>query len=232
MDSDMGRFSPWILAPLAWLACATADAGDWPQILGPSRSGIAAKDEKLASVWRGAPKNVWERRVGSGYAGPVIQGDRLILFHRVGGDEVVECLEARTSRTVWQQKYPTTFHPQVGGGDGPLCTPTIQGDRVVTYGAQGVLSCFDLKTGKPLWSRETHKEFQAQEGYFGAGSSPLVVGSTVVVNVGGARANAGVVGFDLETGKTKWQQTAEQAGQRPPMPQVVKGDHDRQTARR
>ena len=221
MDSEMGRFVHWILAALAWLACAVADAGDWPQILGPNRNGIAAPDEKLANVWRGAPKVVWERRVGSGYAGPVLQGDRLILFHRVGGDEVDECLEAHTSRTVWLQKYPTTFHPQVGGGDGTLCTPTIQGDRVITYGAQGVLSCFDLKAGTPLWSRETHKDFQAQEGYFGAGSSPLVIGSTVVVNVGGARANAGVVGVDLETGKTKWQQTAEQGSYSAPIATTV-----------
>lgn len=217
----MGRFSYWIAAPLAWLACGAAGAGDWPQILGPSRNGIAAPDEKLATVWRGAPKVAWERPVGTGYAGTVVQGDRLILFHRVDGDEVVECLEARTGRPLWLQKYPSTFHPQVGGGDGPLCTPTIHGERVVTYGAQGVLSCFDFKAGTPLWNRETHKDFQAQEGYFGAGSSPVVVGSTVVVNVGGARKNSGVVGFDLETGKTKWQQTAEQGSYSAPVATTV-----------
>jgi len=219
MDSDMGRSVLAVVATLA-LGCfegTQTRAGDWPQILGPSRNGIAASDEKLAPRWRGAPKTVWERPVGSGYAGPVVQGDRLILFHRTDGEETVECLEARTGRPVWKQGYLSTFHPQVGGGDGPLGTPTIQDERVITFGAQGILSCYDLKTGEPLWTRNTHREFMAQEGYFGAGCSPVIAGSTIVVNVGGARNNSGIVGFDLATGKTKWQMTTEQGSYSAPI---------------
>lgn len=200
------------LALLLMLAtyAAPARAGDWPQILGPHRNGIAAADETLAAEWKSAPPTVWQKRVGSGYAGPVVAGERLILFHRVDTDEVVECLDARTGKPLWKHAYTSTFHPQVGSGDGPLCTPSIAGDRVVAYGAQGVLTCCDLKRGTLLWTRETHRDFQAQEGYFGAGSSPIVAGQTVVVNVGGSKNNSGLVGFDLDTGKTKWQQTTEQ----------------------
>ena len=45
------------------------DAGDWPQILGPNRNGLAV-DEVLADKWPdGNPKKLWEATVGSGFAG-------------------------------------------------------------------------------------------------------------------------------------------------------------------
>jgi len=34
------------------------------------------------------------------------------------------------------------------GADGPRATPTIAGDRVFTMGANGLLSCLELDTGK------------------------------------------------------------------------------------
>ena len=44
-------------------AGVTAQAGDWPQILGPHRNGIA-DDEHLASQWpAGGPKTLWQRPV-------------------------------------------------------------------------------------------------------------------------------------------------------------------------
>jgi outer membrane protein assembly factor BamB len=184
------------------------NAGDWPQILGPARNGIAADDEKLASRWpRGGPPTIWERSVGRGYAGLAVVGDRAVLFHRIADEEVIEILDASTGKSLSKDASPTSFEPQVGDADGPLCVPTIDQGRVVTFGAQGLLTCLDFSTGKRLWQRETQKDFQAPEGYFGAGSSPLVVENCVVVNVGAGRQGAGVVGFDLETGKTLWKQT-------------------------
>jgi len=195
-----------------------ASGGDWPQLLGPHRNGIAAADERLADAWPAAgPQEVWRRPVGSGYAGPAVAGNRLILFHREGNREVTEALDPETGKTLWRVDHATWFQPQVGGGDGPLCTPTIADGRVITFGAQGMLTCTELETGKIYWQRDTHREFAASEGYFGAGSSPLVLGDCVVVNVGG-RDSAGVVGFDLATGKVRWQATNEPASYAAPTP--------------
>ncbi|MCA8999709.1 MAG: PQQ-binding-like beta-propeller repeat protein [Planctomycetaceae bacterium] len=189
-----------------------ASAGDWPQILGLHRSGIAAADEQLAEKWpKSGPPVAWDHPVGAGYAGVAVAGEQVLLFHRVRQEEVVESLSVANGESEWNSSYPTTFYPQVGGGDGPLCVPTIVGDRVVTYGAQGVLTCLNLKTGEIHWQRKTHEEFKAQEGYFGAGSSPIVVGERVIVNVGGSRTDAGIVAFSLETGETQWTKTQEPA---------------------
>ena len=185
-------------------------AGDWPQILGPQRNGIAAADEKLADHWRaGGPPVLWERSVGSGVAGVAVVGERGILFHRYGGEEVIEAFNVADGQTQWRHSHSTSFTPRVGREAGPLCVPTVAADRVITFGPQGILTCNDLTTGEQLWQRNAHREYQADEGYFGAGSSPLVIGDRVVVNVGGSRSGAGIVAFSLQSGETLWKQTDE-----------------------
>lgn len=189
-----------------------AAAGEWPQILGPHRSGVAAADERLADSWPAAgPPVAWRRPVGAGYAGVAVAGGRVFLFHREGDREVLEAVDARTGRSLWKADRPTSFAPQVGGGNGPLCVPLVRDGRVITFGPQGRLACRDAATGETRWERETHREFTAQEGYFGAGATPVVSAGNVVVNVGG-RQEAGLVAFDLASGTTAWQRTSEAAG--------------------
>jgi outer membrane protein assembly factor BamB len=199
-------------AVCAIASAASAVAGEWPQILGPNRNGIAAEDEVLADEWPAeGPSTLWQREVGSGYAGVAVAAKRVVLFHRVEDRETIESLDAATGKTLWTHAYPTSFAPQVGSGNGPLCVPVIQGNRVFTYGAQGVLTCCDAATGNEVWRRDTHADFGAQPGYFGAGSSPIVVDDIVVVNVGGGSKEAGIVGFAAATGKTLWTKTSERA---------------------
>jgi outer membrane protein assembly factor BamB len=215
-----------VVAALAIGAVPPARGGDWPQILGPTRSGVAAADERLADRWPAdGPRRVWRRAVGAGSAGVAIVGDRGYLFHRVDDREVLEAFAVATGETVWQDGHATRFRPQVGGDDGPLCTPVVHDGRVIVYGAQGVLACIDAATGRRQWARDTHRDFGAQEGYFGAGSTPLVVGGRVIVNVGGRRG-AGIVAFDLDDGDTLWQTTDEPASYSSPVAVRV-GDAER-----
>jgi outer membrane protein assembly factor BamB len=214
------------LVACGWLVAAAAGheslAGDWPQILGPDRNGIAANDEVLADEWPAdGPYTLWLREVGSGYAGVAVADKRTVLFHRVDDKEVTEALDAATGKTLWTDEHDTKFKPDVGGGDGPLCVPVIHGGRVITFGATGILTCLDAATGKRLWQRNTHADFGAQAGYFGAGSSPIVMGKIVIVNVGGAKNEAGIVGFSLATGDTVWTKTAERASYSSPVPVMI-----------
>ena len=71
----------WLL--LIFSASAALPAGDWPQILGPNRNGIAV-EEKLAAEWpKSGPKQLWEAPVGSGYAGVSVSQGVVIIFHRL-----------------------------------------------------------------------------------------------------------------------------------------------------
>jgi len=79
-------------------------------------------------------------------------------------------------------------------------------DCIVVYSAGGLLACVERKDGTVRWSRELRKEFGAEDGYFGAGSTPLIVEGSVIINVGG-RKKGGVVSVSILDGKTQWSAT-------------------------
>ncbi|MCA8983188.1 MAG: PQQ-binding-like beta-propeller repeat protein [Planctomycetaceae bacterium] len=203
----------------------SATAGDWPQILGPDRNGIA-QQERIAPVWPEAgPRLMWQLPVGSGVAGVAIRQGQVVLFHRVENQEIAQALDLETGQQQWSRAFPATFQPRIMPDNGPLCVPVLLPDHVILHGPTGRLSCLERATGNVRWSVETHADFGADEGYFGAGSTPLVVGNRVILNVGGHRQQAGVVAFDLESGRVLWQTGDWQASYSSPVLARV-GDSD------
>jgi outer membrane protein assembly factor BamB len=191
-------------------------AADWPQFLGPTRNGISLAAD-LAPTWpAGGPPIVWQRKVGAGFAGPVVSGGKLILFHRVDNKETVECLDAATGKPIWTAGYPTQYVDDFGFDEGPRATPTIADGHVYTFGADGALNGWDLATGKNLWNIDTRTKFRAGKGFFGMVCSPLVEGDAVILNIGG-QEGAGVVAFDKNTGKVLWQATDDEASYSSPV---------------
>ena len=77
-------------------------AGDWPQLLGPMRNGISPETNLAVSGPKEGPPVVWQKKVGEGFSGPVVAEGKLILFHRPGNVEAVECLDARTGKARWK----------------------------------------------------------------------------------------------------------------------------------
>jgi outer membrane protein assembly factor BamB len=190
------------------VALSAVCADDWPQFLGPRRDGVS-KETGVKAWGQDGPRVLWSREVGPGYAGPVIAGDRLIVFHRVGDEEVVECLGAGDGKPRWRFSYPTAFEDDFGKGNGPRATPTIAGNSVVSLGADGWLHALDLDTGKKRWGKSVVKDYAVPPSYFGVGSSPLVFQDRVLVNVGGKQA--GIVAFALDIGKELWRATGDGA---------------------
>ncbi len=208
---------------VAMLAANVSFGGDWPQILGPNRDG-AGHDESLASSWPAAgPKTVWQREVGSGFSGIVVAGGKAVLFHRLGDQEFVEAMDAKTGKVLWKTGSPTSYQASINPDDGPRATPVIHKGRVYVYGAQGALVCLDMQTGKKLWSRQTHKDYGAREGYFGAGSSPIIEGDNIIVNVGGRQPKTSIVAFALDTGKTSWSAVSDGPSYSSPIAATVGG---------
>jgi outer membrane protein assembly factor BamB len=79
-------------------------ASDWPQFLGPERDGTSV-ETGLAKTWpRKGPPRVWQKEVGEGFSGPVVAEGRLILFHRVKDEEVIESLDAATGRAAVENR--------------------------------------------------------------------------------------------------------------------------------
>ena len=208
-------------------------AGEWPQILGPDRNGVAT-DQTLATQWpAGGPPLLWQRPVGRGYAGVATQGEQAILFYRAdrqGNDEeVLEAVHLEDGRSLWKAGWKAHFTPIIfPAEDGPLCVPLIHGDRVFAFGGGGDLVAAELKSGRLIWSRDLYRQYRQRGGtidygYFGAGSSPILQGDRLLVNVGG-RAGAGIVAIDCENGKNIWQATDEGASYSAPVACTVAGE--------
>jgi outer membrane protein assembly factor BamB len=207
---------------LVGLALAAASlGGDWPQLLGPTRNGVSPEKGLLDSWPKDGPPVVWQRDVGEGYAGPVVAGGRLVVFHRVGDEDVVDCLDAATGKPIWAYRYRTDYEDDFGKGNGPRSTPVIAGGKVYTLGAGGRLLCLDLKKGTRVWEKELNTTYRVKKGFFGVGYSPLVVGDLLLANVGGV--GAGVVAFDKDTGKERWRATDQGASYSTPVAATVGG---------
>jgi outer membrane protein assembly factor BamB len=192
---------------------------DWPQILGPSRNGVYT-GPPLADAWLAAgPRKVWQKTVGQGLAGPAVVGDRLILFHRVSNEEVVDALDPRTGESRWRYAYPTAYRDDFGFDEGPRAVPVVANGRVFTFGAEGQLHALELTTGRRLWNVDTRARFAVRKGFFGAAGSPLVEDGRVIANVGGkdGTKGAGVVAFNAETGSVLWTATDHEASYSSPV---------------
>jgi outer membrane protein assembly factor BamB len=211
-----------LIATLSAAAISASIAGDWPQTLGPNRNGIADK-ENLANAWsNGKPKTLWQRDVGRGFAGVAIAERTLVLFHRVGDEEVAEALDPQTGERRWREPFPVRYESSISSDDGPRATPLIHDGHVYLFGVTNGLHCLRLNDGAKRWSRELAKELDIPPSYFGAGSTPLVEGDRLLVNVG-AKNDAGIIAFDLNDGKIAWRATGEGASYSSPLAATIDG---------
>ena len=198
----------WVLligAGLRLDAGAAASVGhDWPRFLGPNADNISTETGLLDRWPTNGPPLLWQREVGTGYSAPSLRDGLLVLHHRLGDEEIVEAFDAATGKPRWRHSYPSHFIDPFGYNNGPRCTPLLTSNRCYTFGAEGRLVCLDLATGRLVWERQTAKEWNVPEAFFGVGSTPLLEGDRLIVMVGG-QPNSGVVALEAATGETIWE---------------------------
>lgn len=183
---------------------AGAVTEDWPTFLGPRHDATSAETKLLKSFPKEGLPRVWEVPRGPGYAAPAVSNGKLIHFHRVADEEVVEALEPETGKRIWRFAYPTEYRDRYGYSEGPRCAPVTDGDLLYTYGAEGKLHCLKLATGEVLWKKDILAEYKLEQNFFGVGAPPLIEGSHVLINVGATPNGPTIAAFDKFTGQLKW----------------------------
>ena len=206
---------------LVALLASVVSAQDWPDFRGPSRNGVYP-GTIAATLPANGPEALWEKEVGAGFANPVVANGRLILFHRVGSNEVVEALDSATGKPVWKHEYATAYRDDFGFDPGPRASPIVAGGQVYTFGAEGVLTCLSFASGKPIWQLKANEQYGVSKGFFGAASTPLVDGNRLFANIGGADG-AGIVALDKDTGKLLWKATDDEASYSSPIMAEIQG---------
>ena len=198
----------WVTIPIS--------AGDWPGFLGPNANGTSPETGLMNQWPESGPSVIWSRPVGTGYSAPSIRGNRLILHHRVGDEEIVESLDPVTGESRWRHSYGTSYVDPYGYNNGPRCTPLLTSERCFTFGVEGRLVCLRISDGGLIWQRDTAKDFDIPSAFFGVGSTPLLVDDLLIVMVGG-QPDAGMVAFRSDTGETVWKSVGQDNWEGQPM---------------
>ncbi len=216
MKTRIHMYSLALSVCLATLSTSVCDAEDWPQWLGPQRDGVWRETGIIKNIpAKGLPIK-WRAAVGLGYSGPAVADGKVFVMDyakesgklinnpggttRLTGKERVLCFSEKTGKLIWKHEYNQPYN--ISYAAGPRCTPTVEGDRVYTFGAEGRLTCLDVNSGDLVWSKLLTKEYKTKTPIWGYASHPLVSGDLLYAIAGGKGSVC--VAFNKKTGKEVW----------------------------
>ncbi len=185
------------------------NAEDWPWFLGPQQTGESGETDLVLDWTVQSPPTVWKQSIGTGYSAPSVLGDRLVVHHRKGNEEIISCRSVTDGSEHWHYSYPTAFEDPYGYNNGPRCSPVLTADQCFTLGADGMLVCVSMTDGKIVWQKNLKTEFTLPQWFFGMGCSPILDGDRLIVLVGG-QPDSGVVAFSAKDGSVLWQAVGKQ----------------------
>lgn len=170
------------------------DGADWPQWRGPDRTGVSVE-----TGWSTVGKSLWAKPLGFGHSSFAVSNGRL---YTMGYDlerklDVVYCLDAATGEEQWTHTYPAEFWNE-GHDGGTTTTPSVDGNTIFTSNREGRLFSLRADTGSVIWSHDLQAELEVKPPRWGFAGSPVVVGESVIMNVGKVAA------FEKATGKLNW----------------------------
>ncbi len=180
-------------------------ASDWPQWRGPERNGISSETGLLQEWPKAGPKMLWEiKDLGSGYAAPAVQGERLYALGSEGlDDEFVQARSVQDGRRLWRTHLGNVGQPdQQPNFPTARSTPTVDGDLLYALGSDGDLACLETATGGARWRKNLQKDLGGTPGNWAYAESPLIDGDVLVCTPGGS--NATVLALNKKTGDVIW----------------------------
>jgi outer membrane protein assembly factor BamB len=203
--------------------CATlitnvSTADDWPQWMGPQRDGVWRETGVVDKFPAGGLPVRWRVKIGGGYAGPAVVGNRVFVTDkqmpdgarnpdnpfqrgRMAATERVLCLNDADGSIVWKHEYDCPY--TVSYPAGPRTTPVVRDGRVYTLGAEGHLFCLNAEDGQVVWSKNFRTDYSHSEApVWGYSANPLLDGDRLICLVGGKGTT--VVAFHKDTGKELW----------------------------
>ena len=174
---------------------------DWPQWRGPDRTDVSKETGLLKSWPPGGPKRLWlYEKAGEGYSGPAIVAGKLFTMGTRDESECLLAIDANTGKELWVARIGSVFRER--RGNGPRCTPTVDGDRVYAMTGEGELACASVADGKILWEQRM-TDLGGIVPHWGYTESVLVDGDKVVCTPGGSKG--ALAALEKKTGKLLWQ---------------------------
>lgn len=196
---------------------------DWPNWRGSNFDG-RSQVKGIATDWTNGLQKRWQidylcqDQESATWSAPVVQGNRLIIPGRDEENDLLFCINTDNGKPLWVGSYPAEAQPS--HGQGSRATPFIDSDRVYTFGRSGDIACWAMLDGKLLWRKNVKNE-GGVEPRWGYSTTPLVLGSKVIVQGGG---KALVLAYDKYTGSVVWKSGEGEAGYSASVPIQIQGD--------
>ena len=186
---------------IAVVLCFSSAHADWPQWLGPNRTGISSETGLLTTWTKDGPTVVWQKELGEGFSGISVADGRVYTMFSAGEDEFVICLNEETGEEIWRFKTGAKFYERQGG-NGPRSQPTVDGERVFVLSAEGWLYALNAKDGKKLWLVDLYDGLGSRVPKFGFSTSPLVENDLLLLEVGTRQGT--FIALDKTNGAVQW----------------------------
>jgi len=179
----------------------TSMAEDWPQWRGADRSDHCKETGLIQSLPGNGPKQLWlSREAGLGYSGFSVAEGSLYTMGLKDNTEFLMAFNVRDGKLRWSAKVGSRYENR--WGDGPRCTPTVEGNQVFAVGGQGDIVAVSVADGKVQWTASM-TDMGGKRPNWGYCESLLVDGGQVVCTPGGNKG--AMAALDRRNGKVLWQ---------------------------
>lgn len=174
-------------------------AQDVTQWRGVNSSGVYNVDKLLGQWPADGPKLLWSfEKLGQGYSSPAFANNKIYVNGMANGQAVLYVLDL-SGNELQQIKYGKEFEASYPG---TRSTPAVAGDLAYLLTGQGVLTCLNLKTSKPVWQKDLIAEFGGSNITWGYTESILLDGDKLYCTPGGKKNN--VIALNRMNGQTIW----------------------------
>jgi outer membrane protein assembly factor BamB len=197
----------------------SSQAENWPQWRGPLLNGTSP--EKGLPVQFSATEGVkWSIDLpGISGATPVIWEDRVfVMSPDAQKDQWLICVDRKDGKILWKQKVAGGMLDK-GRGNSTSPSPITDGKTVWAFVGTGQFAAYDME-GKALWQRDLAKDYGTFNIMWVYGSSPLLFGGKLYIQVlqrtpadGGypgvtdkGERESFLLALEPSTGKTIWKQ--------------------------
>ena len=169
------------------LLMASTIRGDeqWPEFRGPRGDG-SSRATDLPLHWSESENIAWKAEIHDrGWSSPVIWNDQIwVTTSTSDGHKLFAlCIDRQSGKVVHDLHLFDVEKPEFVAPSNSYASPTsaIEEGRVYLHFGTNGTACVDTATGKTTWTRRDLNCNHEQ----GAGSSPILAGDYLIVNVDG-----------------------------------------------
>lgn len=89
---------------------AQPETSNWANLFGPTRDSRVRVANVPLDAWdTNGPSLLWTQSVGAGYSSPIVWNDHVVVLHRIGNNEQIDCRSATTGKLEWAYRYASNF---------------------------------------------------------------------------------------------------------------------------